>query len=62
MVPSPFLGAGQSVQLELGSGDDSYSISSGIYIVGNINHSFSRKDDGGGLDYIQNIKLLREYA
>lgn len=62
MVPSPLLGAGKSVELELGSGDESYSISSGTYIVGNINHSFSRKDDGGGLDYIQNIKLLREYA
>ena len=62
MVPSPFLGAGQSVQLELGSSEHSYSISSGIYIVGNINHSFSRKDDGGGLDYVQNLKLLREYA
>jgi len=62
MVPSPFLGAGQSIQLELGSGDNSYSISDGIYIVGNINHTFSRKDDGGGLDYLQNVKLLREYA
>lgn len=62
MVPSAGLGAGQSIKLELGSSDVSYSISDGVYIVGNINHSFSRKDDGGGLDYIQNIKLLREYA
>ena len=62
MAPSPYLGAGKSVLLELGGSDIASSISNGAYIVANVNHIFTRSDDGGGLDYIQNVKLLREYA
>ena len=62
MAPSPYLGAGKSILLELGGSDIASSISNGAYIVANVNHVFTRSDDGGGLDYIQNVKLLREYA
>ena len=62
MSPSPYLGAGKSIELELGSSDIASNISDGPYIVSNVNHIFTRSDDGGGLDYVQNVELLREYA
>ena len=62
MVPSPYLGAGKSVTLELGTYNDLKAISDGVYIVADINHVFQRLDDGGGMDYQSNVKLLREYA
>lgn len=62
MVPSPNLGCGKSIILELGGSDISYSVSDGPYIISNVNHLFSRTDDGGGMQYVQNVKLLREYA
>ena len=62
MVPSPNLGCGKSILLELGRSDISYSVSDGPYIIANVNHLFSRTDDGGGMNYVQNVKLLREYA
>lgn len=63
MVPSAYLGAGKSIHLDLGDSDlDDRRISDGAYIVGDINHVMTRLDDGGGMDYVQNVKLLREYA
>lgn len=62
MVPSLNLGAGKSVTLALGTYNDLMPTSDGTYIVADLNHIFSRIDDGGGMDYIQNVKLLREYA
>ena len=60
MNPSPYLGCGHSVELKLGGSNISYSVSDGPYIVSDINHIFENTDSG--MDYVQNVKLLREYA
>ena len=60
MNPSPYLGCGQSVELKLGGANISYSVSDGPYIISDINHVFQNTDTG--MQYVQNVKLLREYA
>ena len=60
MSPSPYLGCGQSIELKLGGSNISYSVSDGNYIVSDINHVFQNTDTG--MQYVQNVKLLREYA
>ena len=60
MNPSPYLGCGQSIELKLGGSNISYSVSDGNYIVSDINHVFQNTDTG--MQYVQNVKLLREYA
>lgn len=60
MSPSPYLGCGQSIELKLGGSNISYSVSDGNYIVSDINHVFQNTDIG--MQYVQNVKLLREYA
>ena len=62
MVPSPWLGCGTSILLELGGGKLSRSISDGPYIIAQIHHKFEPKDGTGAVDYLQDVKLLREYA
>lgn len=62
MVPAAYMGVGQSVQVELGRASPEENISDGTYIVGDINHIFKITDEGAGMDYVQNVKLLREYA
>ena len=60
MNPSPYLGCGKSVELKLGSSNISYSVSDGPYVVSDINHVFQNTDTG--MQYVQTVKLLREYA
>ncbi len=62
MVPAAYMGVGQSVQVELGRASPEENISGGTYIVSDINHIFKITDEGAGMDYVQNVKLLREYA
>ena len=62
MVPAAYMGVGQSIHLELGRNTPEEQISEGAYIVADINHIFTIQDSGAGMDYVQNVKLLREYA
>ena len=54
--------SGTSILLELGGGKLSRSISDGPYIIAQIHHKFEPKDGTGAVDYLQDVKLLREYA
>ena len=62
MVPAAYMGVGQSVEVELGRASPQENISEGTYIIADINHIFTIQDSGAGMDYVQNVKLLREYA
>jgi hypothetical protein len=46
--------------VEMGGGDDSYESQNGPYIIADINHTFSRNQEG--FEYRQNMSLIREYA
>lgn len=61
MTPSPYLGAGKSTLLELGESEVSYSISDGSYIISDMNHTFT-VNASNQVDYLQSVKMLREYA
>ena len=60
MISIPLLGCGQSIMVEMGGGDDSYESQNGPYIIADINHTFSRNQEG--FEYRQNMSLIREYA
>lgn len=62
MVPAAYMGVGQSIEVELGRASPEENISGGTYIIADINHIFKITDSGAGMDYVQNVKLLREYA
>ena len=60
MVPAAYMGVGQSVEVELGRASPEENIQGGTYIISDINHVFQNTDTG--MQYVQNVKLLREYA
>ncbi len=61
IVPVIGCGVGKSIEVEIGYSDVSSSISNGFYIISDINHTFNH-EGGGKMDYLQQMKLIREYA
>ena len=60
MSPIPYIGCGNAVRVKQGGSTISHTISDGPYIISNINHVFQTEDNG--INYIQNMSLIREYA
>ena len=60
MSPISYIGCGNAVRVKQGGGNISRTISDGPYIIANINHIFQTEDNG--INYIQEMSLIREYA
>tara|TARA_B100000809_G_scaffold261887_1_gene311679 strand:- start:15 stop:1220 length:1206 start_codon:yes stop_codon:yes gene_type:complete len=60
MISIPLLGCGQSIMVEMGGAEDTYESQNGPYIIADINHIFTRNQEG--FEYRQNMSLIREYA
>lgn len=60
MSPIPYIGCGNAIRVKQGGSNKSRTISDGPYIISNINHVFQTEDNG--INYTQNMSLIREYA
>jgi hypothetical protein len=60
MSPLPYIGCGNAVRVKQGGSNISRTIADGPYIISNINHIFQTEDNG--INYTQNMSLIREYA
>jgi hypothetical protein len=60
MSPIPYIGCGNAIRVKQGGSNISRTIADGPYIISNINHMFQTEDNG--INYTQNMSLIREYA